>query len=376
MGGKASAPPPPDYSGIAAASERSAELSYAMGQDQLAWAKEQYAMDSEVIDRVVSDSLNRAQANDAAAASDRARYEATYQPLEDELVRDAQLYSTPSRQEYESGRAMASVAEQFELARQNATRNLEAYGVDPSSTRYAALDLGSRVQEAAAKAGASNQARMATEAMGRAMRSEAINVGRGYPGQIAGTYATALQSGNSAANAQLAGTASGASTMGTGAQWQGLGNQALGVWGNTLNMSHQNQIDTFNANQNASSGIGGLLGVGLGIAQSGIAEGGVVPAHPPGTPGSGQGVTPGGNVPAHASPTRGAAIDDVPARLNVGEFVVPNDVVAWKGEEFFQKVIEGSRKAKPEAPAKPTTVIAPPEQPTFSTAPRGALPVR
>jgi len=355
MGGKNRAPDPPDYTEIAAANEKAAEYSYELGQEQLAWAKEQYANDSELIGRIVDDHISRMEQNDQFALADRGRYEDLYQPLEDELVRDAREFSSPERQEYEAGRAMATVAEQFELSRNAATRNLEAYGVDPSTTRYAALDLGTRVQEAAAKAGAGNQARQQTEAMGRAMRSEAINVGRGYPGQIAGTYATALQSGNAGANAQLAGTASGASTMGTGTQWQQLGNQSMGNWTNTLNASYNNQLAQFEANQNASSGLGGLLGVGLGFMQSGIAEGGSVPPVPP---------TPGGNVPPESSPSRGMAIDDVQAKLNVGEFVIPEDVAKWKGEEFFQKLIEGSRKAKTEAPAKPQAVPATPNQPT------------
>lgn len=371
---KAKAPAPPDYSGIASASEKSAELSFQLGQEQLAWAKEQYGKDSEVINRLVDDALQRSELNDQAALADRDRYENVYQPLEDQLVQDAQDFASKERQDYEAGRAAATVAEQFEQARQAATRNLESYGVDPSSTRFAALDLGTRVQQAAAGAGAANQARMATEAMGRAMRSEAINVGRGYPGQIAGTYATALQSGNSAANTQLAGTASGASTMGTGTQWMGLGNQALGTWTNALNASYNNQIAQFNANQNASSGIGGLLGVGLGMAQNAgwaLEEGGSVPERA-----AIPGVTPGGNVPKTASPSRGAAIDDVDAKLTAGEFVVPKDVASWKGEEFFQNLIEKSRKAMPQAPARPTYAIASDRGPvTFASRPAGALPV-
>ena len=159
MGGKAKAPAPPDYSGVAAASEAAAKYSYELGKEQLAWAKEQYGKDSEFISRVVDDAMQRAEANDQAAAADRARYEGVYQPLEDQLVQEAQDYASPQRQEYEAGRAAATVAEQFEGARRAATRNLESFGIDPSSTRYAALDLGTRVQQAAAAAGAANQAR-------------------------------------------------------------------------------------------------------------------------------------------------------------------------------------------------------------------------
>lgn len=370
MGGKNNAPPPPDYSKIAAASEKAAEYSFALGKEQLAWAKEQYGKDSALISKVVDAAIARQNDNDAAALADRQRYERIYQPLEDQAVKDAQDYSSPERQEQEAGKAAATVAQQFDAQRQAAAQNLEAYGVDPTSTRYAALDMGSRVQQAAAQAGAANQARTQTDAMGRALRSEAINVGRGYPGQVAGTYATALQSGNQAVNSALSGTASGASTMGTGTQWQGLGQSALGTWGNTLNMGYQNQLAQYQANQQSSSGLGTLAGSLLGAAGNagGFAalfeDGGAVPA------------TSGGNVPAAASPTRGAAIDDVDAKLNVGEFVVPKDAVSWYGERHFQQLIDKSRKERQTAPAKPEYAIAPPSQPTFQSRPTGAIPTR
>lgn len=370
MGGKNSAPPPPDYSEIAAASAEAAKYSFQISKDQLAWAKEQYANDRGIANRVIDASLSRMSENDRAALEDRQRYEGTYQPLEDEAVREAQDYGSQERQDYEAGKAASAVAQQFDAARKTATQNLESFGVDPSATRFAALDLGSRTQQAAASAGAANQARDQTQAMGRAMRSEAINVGRGYPGQIAGTYGTALQSGNAGVNSALATTGSGANTMGTGTQWQGAGNQALNTQTNALNSSYNNQMTQFNANQQSSSGLGSLAGSVLGAAGNagGFAalfeEGGAVP-----------GATSGGNIPAAASRSRGAAIDDVDAKLNVGEFVVPKDVAAWKGEEFFQKLIEGSRKAKQSAPAKPEFAIAPKGPATFSTRQNQALPI-
>lgn len=374
MGGKTKAPPPPDYSQLAAASEKAAEYSFQLGREQLDWAREQYASDKQIIDRVVNAAMDRQAVNDEAADKDRARYERVFQPLEDQLAEDAASYASPERQELEAGKASATVAQTFDAQRRAAAQNLEAYGVDPSSTRYAALDAGSRVAQAAAQAGAANAGRTQTEALGRAMRSEAINVGRGYPGQIAGTYGTAMQSGNAAANSALAGTASGAATMGTGAQWQGLGQNAIGTWGNVINAGYNNQLAAADFNSRQSSGLGSLLGATIGAAGNaggfgtlfaGLAEGGSVEDPE---------VTPGGNVPAQASPTQGKAIDDVPAMLTAGEFVIPKDVVSWKGEEFFQRLIQGARKAKPEAPAKASYAIAPEQPPTFTSRSAGALP--
>lgn len=353
-GGKNDAPKPPDYSGIAAASKEAAELSYKLGKEQLAWARDEYAQNKGLVDQVVGSSLERQRANDEAAARDRARYENTYQPLENEAIAEARSFAGPARQEYEMGRAGAEVAQAMEASRRNARQQLESFGINPSDTRYAALDANARVQGAAAQAGAANQARQTTEAVGRALRSEAINVGRGLPGQVAGTYATALQSGNQAVNSALGNYSAGANAMGTAPQYMASGNQALGTWGNTLNMGYQNQLAQYQANQNSSSGIGSILGGVLGVIPAFLEEGGAIPD------GS---VTSGGKLDPSLSPSRGAAIDDIPAkvnqtgqdvRLNADEFIVPADVAKWKGEEFFQKMIDQSRQKKSTATAKPS----------------------
>ena len=67
--------------------------------------------------------------------------------------------------------------------------------------------------------------------------------------------------------------------------------------------------------------------------------------------GDGSGFADGGPVPNEASPSGGALTDDVPAqmpsggpaRLNAREFVVPQDVSDWKGQEFFHNLIAQSR---------------------------------
>lgn len=398
MGGKNRAPAPPDYRPLMKAQMHAAELASEIGREQnqisreqLEWAREAYAYDMEVMAPIIESAIQRQQLNDKAAIADRKRYEEIFQPLEDQMAADAESYSSPERQRMDMEQAQSTVAQNFESQRRAAIQNLESFGVDPSSTRHAALDAGSRVAQAAAQAGAGNQARAQSEAIGRALRSEAINVGRGYPGQVAGTYATALQSGNQGANTQLAGTASGASAMGTGTQWggtanQAFGNQMAGLQGasNTMNQGYQNQLAAANFNSQQSSGLGGLAGSLLGAAGNAggfaalFAEGGAVPEGiPSGIPSE---VTRGGNVPPQASPTGGAAIDDVDAKLTAGEFVVPKDVVSWKGEEFFQRLIDGSRKAKPQASAQPEYAIAPPADPTFASRPQpmpqqSALPV-
>jgi len=54
--------------------------------------------------------------------------------------------------------------------------------------------------------------------------------------------------------------------------------------------------------------------------------------------------TTGGFVSQALSPSGGGQVDDVPARLNEGEYVIPRDVVQFKGKEFFHKLIMQARK--------------------------------
>lgn len=356
--GKPSAPEPPDYSGVAAASEKSADLSYKLGEEQLAWAKEQYGKDSERYNKIVDSFLSDQDEASADAAKDRQFYEENFQPLEKDLAKEAATYDTPERRQKEMGAAQEQVATQFNAQRDNAQKQLEAYGIDPSSTRYAAMDIGTRAAQAAAQASAGTAASNRVEDTARALRSEAINVGRGYPGQIASSYGTASQMGQGAAGTTGQATQIGGQTMGTAPTYMGLGNQAVGTWGNTLNMGYQNQLAQFNANQNASSGWGSALGLVGGLltkAIPGLADGGVVPA------GGAPDPRAVGAIPDGMSPSGGEQTDDIPANLNAGEFVIPEDVVNWYGEKHMYDLIDKSHKQREEA--KQATGAIPEAQP-------------
>jgi hypothetical protein len=356
MGSK-KAPPPPDYSGITAAMQQQTAAAQAMQQQQLDWAKQQYADSSATSNTLVQAALSRQDKLDAMAAEDRQRYQTVFQPLEDQLVAEAQDYASPARREMEAGSAMAGVTHQFDLARTAAQDRLESFGIDPSQVRSGALDVSSRISEAAARAGAGNVARERTDAIGRALRSEAINLGRGYPGQVAQAYAGANQSGQGAASTEFGNIASGASTMGTAPQWASLGTQAAGTWGNMLHTGYGDLLDRYKAQNSASSGWGSALGLagGIGLAAFGAPSTSVL-----GGLASKLRFAEGGPVPENLSPSGGVNVDDVPAhgptgaiQLDGGEFVVPADVVKWKGEEFFQKQITQSREKRKEAPAQP-----------------------
>lgn len=77
------------------------------------------------------------------------------------------------------------------------------------------------------------------------------------------------------------------------------------------------------------------------------------------------------------SPSGGARTDDVNAHLNADEFVLPKDVVKWKGEEFMHKLIADSRMKRQKMAAalgtggKPSQGPKPAGPPRFNSRPMG-----
>lgn len=336
--GKPSAPEAPDISGLVAATEKQADLSYQIAQDQLDWAKEQYASDKETIDKVVESTLRTQDFTQASAEEDRARYEEVFQPLEDQFVQQVQEYASPARTAFEVGRAQADVAQQFDQAREASQQQLESYGLNPADTRYQAMDVGTRTQQAAASAAAGTQAATNVENTQLGLLGEAINIGHGYPGQVSQSYATSLGAGQGAAGATNAATQTASGAMTNPVQYIGAGNQGYGVSGQTQTSLYNSQVNAYNASLAASSGWGSALGSLAGLAGLGIMQ-----------------LDEGGAVPESKSPSGGAIPDDVPARLSAGEFVIPEDVVRHMGTEYWYKQINKSREKQQQmASAIPT----------------------
>lgn len=330
MGSKA--PDPPDLGPLAEGSAESAQIAQDTALEQLAWAREQDTMNRELLNRVVSSQEAVQGETLKNAQTDRRRYEQIYQPLEDTLTKEFQDYNTPERQGLERGRAIADVNTQFDAARRNALQRLESFGVDPSQTRNAALDLGTRVQQAAAQASAASNATRNTEATGRALRAEALNIGKGYPSNVAGSYGQALAAGNSAVGNANQTTSTSANALQGANSYLGTSIQGFGQAGNTMNQGYQNQLSQFNANQEATTGM--LSAVG-GIAGMFMADGG--------RPGDRRkGITIDNDTGLiDEGPTDGSGIDDqVPIMASVDEYVIPADVVRKKGVEFFDKLVE------------------------------------
>ena len=392
MGSKA--PSPPDYTPIAMASMQNSQAGQQFSADQLAWAKQQFYENKATTDKVVDMSLQNASIQQQEAQTAYQRYQDKYQPVEDKLLGQVQDWASPTRIAAQEGSAEATAQQQGAQARTASQQQLESFGINPSSTRYAAMDVGNRTATGASAAAAGTNAANLAQQQQLGLESQAINIGRGYPGQTSAEFGGSTSAGASANNAQNATFQTGSNAMNTGfSTGMGVSNNALSTWGNTLNMGYQNQLSA----SQQSSGIGGLLGSAAGIAAPflmGMAEGGAVPTmgyagagtvappypggnpQPPASPPPDG--TPGGAVPTGASPTNGQSTDDVPAALTAGEFVMPKDVTSWIGEQGLQKMILKARKDMTTAQAKPSPTATPPGPPTFASRPpmqQGAVPM-
>lgn len=277
--GKQSAPPPPDYSPIIAAQAQASQEQTELGREQLAWAKQQYANQKPFTDAFQNQQLESSSEQQQFAQEQRKQYEDVFQPEQKKLVDEANTYDTTARRDLNIGAAQGSVAQNMDAARTNAQSQLESFGINPASTRYAALDVGTRAQQGASQAAAGTGASLQTEATGRQLTSQAANFGMAIPGQVEGTYGGSTNSGASGVNAENSTFATGAGAMGNPTQYFGMGDSALAAEGNTMNMQFSNALSSANANNSMYNGLYGALGTGFGMAAKGYfaASGGAIP---------------------------------------------------------------------------------------------------
>jgi len=319
----------------------------------------------------------------------------------DSLIRQGQTYASPQQIAADMGMAEAGVQQSGEQARQANLQDLESYGIDPSSGRYAALDNASRVATAAAAAGAGNQQRMADIATGNAMVNQGIssslqnvNLGYGASNAMNALLSTGMQlkypplgniaqsssqsSGSSANTSRSVGSAGGGGGGGISHYNPGGGGSGGGGYGGPSDQIGPGGLPPANSGPGLVGGSPGQGTEGDSSGDSGGGDGSSQTQWPdwiggggtdPGGGGDGgepivpywaggavgyqaggaaepddDGATTGGFVSQQLSPSNGQQTDDVPAQLNAGEFVIPRDVAMWKGQEFFYKLMQQSRQ--------------------------------
>lgn len=366
MSGGSASPPPvqqapqaPNYGPVLEATQKQIDFQREQSGQALDWAKTQYNNEKPYTDQVQQGMIDSMNFSNANAQKDRARYEQVYQPLENQIVSEATNWDSADRRNQARGQAVAGVGQSFDAADAAATANLERYGADPTSTRYASLDAGSKLARATAGAAASETADRSVQQTGINYRLQAANMGKGLPAQAVSDTGAGTSSGSAGVGAGNSTASTYMASLGNPMGWSSGVNQSIGGWGNMLGQQYQAQLGQFNANsqqnQNAfqnsqtanssSSGVGSALGSIAGMAgMLLLAEGGDVDETA--TPGA------GGYLDPTMSPSGGAQTDDIPAtgpggsavRLNAHEFVMPADVVMHRGKDWMQKQVHKARK--------------------------------
>lgn len=163
---------------------------------------------SAAIGALASRSANKAAARASNASADAAalqsqiaaeqwdKYQEIYDPLERQVVKEAQQYDTPENYAKAAGDASATVASQFGKAREQLMRTP---GLDPSSGAFQAGMTNLGLSEAANNAVQQNAARMKVKDTAFARKTDALSLGKGLPANASSALNSAASTNNALA---------------------------------------------------------------------------------------------------------------------------------------------------------------------------------
>jgi len=398
------APDVPDYTKYIEKMTKVGEKLTGYGDDLYKWAQEQGVKVSGIADTV----SGRAGALADEAKTDysdmKAKWKTQYEPLYEAQAAEAKrtMGDLGNYKEQEAGRYGANVAQAFDASKAAHDRNLRSYGLKAPGSGGHQLDSMVSNQRGLATVAAGEQGRRAATDEAWKRVGEAQQAGLHYQDIANKSGSMSLAAGN-----QQIGAPESAISTTVGAYNPALSSyQQAYPWmkaeGDTMATGYNQQLAGYSAHTNAAlkahqmaseseggdggggamggmagtllgaaagsviPGVGTMLGASLGGALGGMAgkaasaaKGGMIRRFEDG------GAVPeeGGDqmVDPSMSQSQGAITDDVPARLNVGEFVFPKDVVEWRGEAWMQKEIMKARKEREQ-----NTVAEPDQGPPMS----------
>lgn len=158
-----------------------------MGDDSGAAAANQSATDANNLQARIS-------------AEQWAKYLELYEPLERQMVDEAQDYASPENYAKAAGEASAAVSQQFSKARDRLTRTP---GLDPSSGAYQSSLVGLDLAQAANDATQQNLARKNVTDMAYARKTDALSLGKGLPANATVGLANAAKTSTYLADQQI-----------------------------------------------------------------------------------------------------------------------------------------------------------------------------
>lgn len=333
--GKPDPPPGPDYNKLLEMTKVQIASNEKLFGEFMDYQQESTAKSQAVTDKVLGVMLPAMQQEADFAASQRQRYQDLGIPLENSYLDQIKQYDNQNYREERVGAAVGETANALEAARTAELQRLESYGLDPSQTRSAALDTRIQTAGAVAKAQTANNERARLDAVSLGLKGDAINLMRGLPAQTAQSYATAQGAAGTSSGAQNATNAYGQAGYQIGSGMiTNSANMGVNAY-NTANNIYGNQLRAYDMETSNSFGaqLGGILGAVIPAAG---AAGGFGPL---------LGFEDGGYVDPKMSPSRGAIPDDIPARINAGEYVLDDATVRYHGLKTMSKLQKEAQEA-------------------------------
>ncbi len=268
MGGKSQ--PAPDYTQLAAATERGVAAAERISNRQLDFAQTQYNEMKPLYERIVAGQEAVQQAGLKQGQEYYDYMKSTFRPIEQGLVSDVTNFNTEGYRQQLAQKASADAAQAFQSVQGQTMRDMARRGINPSSGAALAMANSNAMGLAAMQAGGMNNARRQAEATGYARKLDVAGLGRNLPGASTAAYGLSTNAGSAAGataampgNQYMAGMAQGGATSQAG---YGLGVQG---YGNILGA----QANIYNAGLNAQGEMyGSLLGAGSQLGAAGIAR--------------------------------------------------------------------------------------------------------
>ena len=311
------------------------------------WAQTTLGPNGQLTDQVVNNLLGTAGSQSGLSNTLNQQYNTTGVPALNAYSEAAGSYGSPARQQFNAGQAEAGSVQGSQAGISAAQQQLQGFGINPTSGMYAELTQSNQAAAGAAAAAAGTTAAQQTRNEGLTLQQGLVSATQQLPGASTNAANTATSASGAAQNANLANTATSASALGAGDPYLNTA-QNLTAPSTASNSESTNQSTSESTNKADTSQalpVGGLNPGSSGLPT--IAHGGAIPTG---------GATTGGFVSKHLSPSHGQVTDDIPARLNADEFVMPRDVSKYYGQKTFQDMILKARKAmtsNQQSPAKP-----------------------
>jgi hypothetical protein len=261
-------PPPPT-----AAQEEATKANTEIARESLALSRTAYSDNKAMVDKfapiyqqLLESSLRTQGQGEEQSKLAFDDYKNIFRPIEQDFAKRASEWGSDGRVEQRSQAAGATVQQEADAAQDSNSRRMASMGLSPDSGRSMQSGVDIANATALGKAGAINKSRTDSDLMGLQLSQTAANFGRNMPQTAIASGAAALQAGDASQNnmgGQIAQTGAALAPV------QSLMGTSAGVNNSTIAQGNQERSMQMQSNASNAAGMGGLLGMGLKLANVG-----------------------------------------------------------------------------------------------------------